>query len=975
MPRTDESTRAVFTASGRRELWLIALLTCLAFAARLAGTEGRSMWLDEGFTLLRLYHSLAELFGNVVILQGINTTDIHPPLYFALVKSVMLLAGDNDFALRFPSAVAGAMVVPLTFALARNLFGRNAGVLAAVLALIGPAYQWHSWEVRMYTIAPAQAALSTYLLARAGLGKSVRARPLAAWLAVTLVSVFTHYTLVSLAVGHLAFVVFVVFPRLRALRPRQIVLSAALLAILAALLLTVPAVGGTVGQVVSLAAASVAAPSRELVSAWTIADDLMGASVFGMNAADPTDGWLEGAVAGLIVVLLLLPVRRKWRGMRVLLGLSIATPIVFWTLLSYFIPNRPSFRYVIVAVPIMHALLARVAALPWTNAMLRRGVGSVLAACVLALHGFGFAQSFVRTPTWQDDWLSMTTYLRQHARPGDVLMINLYSPEMVLRRYLRDVPIQIALLREWVHTAPVPELQSRLRSAYSRVWHANTGGDGGLLSAETREILAAFPRRARVEFASRTNILQLDLYTLEPAVDAALPSNAVPIRSPAPIGATRLEAYRMEPSGPYAGRGQFELRLFWRRGAAPDAAHAVTVRLRGRLSVDEPSATWLDWLLPAELDRLPESCAPGSLCTVDYIVPIPVGLPVQTYELELAVRGGERGEVLQREVRPLSDDELRCCVRLSAPLPRRAPLLDATGVRLLEAEFQADARPGEILPVALLWQAAPGARTPWETHIQFEPLVGADVLARSAKSAGTPDFGPDRWPEGEPARDLHALRVPYSAVPGWYRLTLTRVRSGLPVDSTLLGLVRINDFPASTGSPTIGARLTGARAGELSLLGYSQSALPTRAAPFEIVTHWRVDARPVADGVLFVHVVGPDGTLVAQDDSPPEKGRRSTLTYRAGDAFDIAHRINLPAQAPGGTYSVLAGVYTRSDVARWPAAQGGVPAKDDLMTLGTFTLPPLPSLSRSSLLPIVIVGAPATLSPAAPPAAYPTPQP
>lgn len=973
MPRTKDTPRADQSRSGRREIWLIALLTGLAFAARLAGAEGRSMWVDENATLLRLYNSLADLFANIVVLQGIVTTDIQPPLYFALVKAVMLFAGDNDFALRFPSAVAGAMVVPLTYVLARNLFGRNAGVLAAVLALIGPAYQWHSWELRMYTVVPAQAALSTYLLARASMDRNVQARPLAAWLAVTLVSVFTHYTHVSLAVAHLAFIVFVVFPRLRAVKLRRVALVAAGLVVLAAGLLSVPAVGGTIAQMVSLVAANVASPSRELVSAWSIADDLMGASVFGMNAADPTGGWLEAAMAVLIAVLLFLPVPRRGRSMRVLLGLTVVTPIVFWTLLSYFIPNRPSFRYVIVALPVMHALLGRLASLPLANIALRRAVGAVLTAVAIALHGFGFAQTFVRTPTWQDDWMAMATFLRQHARPGDALFINLYTPETVLQRYLGDAPVRIERLGEWVNTAPEEDLQRRLRGTFKRVWHANTGGDGGLFSAEARGMLDPFPRRARVDFPSRTNILRLDLYTIEPALFASLPASAVALPARAPSGMTRLEGYSMEPGGAHAGRGQFGLRLFWRRGAAPDAAYAVTVRLRGRLSADVSDATWLDWLLPAELDRLPDGCRAGSLCSVDYVVPIPVGLPAQPYALELTVRSGDSDSVVQREVRTLSDDELRCCVRLSAPLPSRAPLLDAADVRLLDAEFHAGARPGDILPVALLWQATPGPRTAWNTRVQLEPLLGGQALDRTSKPAGTPDFGPEQWPAGQPLRDLHAVRVPYSAVPGWYRLTLARDRAGRAVDTVALGVVRVEDYPAAAGSTAIGARLNQATAGELTLLGYTLTSGPARGATFDLITHWRVDTRPSKDGVLFVHVYGPDGGLVAQDDSPPEQGRRSTLTYRPGDGFDIVHRLRLAADAPGGTYTVRAGVYSRSDVARWSAAQDGAPAKDDLLSLTSFTLPALPRLSPAGFLPVVARSDRPALPPA--PVPYPTPSP
>ena len=114
----------------RRELWLIALLTLIAFALRMADLTARSLWLDESFTLLRIQGAWAEMFVNTVWRQGILTTDLNPPLYFALLKVWASFAGLSEFALKSFSAFWAVIVVPLTFVLARSLFGRR--VAAAV---------------------------------------------------------------------------------------------------------------------------------------------------------------------------------------------------------------------------------------------------------------------------------------------------------------------------------------------------------------------------------------------------------------------------------------------------------------------------------------------------------------------------------------------------------------------------------------------------------------------------------------------------------------------------------------------------------------------------------------------------------------------------------------------------------------------------------------------------------------------------
>ncbi len=82
--------------SSRRDLWLITLLTFIAFALRMADLTARSLWLDESFTLLRINGTWAEMLANTVWRQGIFTTDLNPPLYFALLKVWAMFAGVSE---------------------------------------------------------------------------------------------------------------------------------------------------------------------------------------------------------------------------------------------------------------------------------------------------------------------------------------------------------------------------------------------------------------------------------------------------------------------------------------------------------------------------------------------------------------------------------------------------------------------------------------------------------------------------------------------------------------------------------------------------------------------------------------------------------------------------------------------------------------------------------------------------------------
>jgi hypothetical protein len=174
-------------------------------------------------------------------------------------------------------------------------------------------------------------------------------------------------------------------------------------------------------------------------------------------------------------------------------------------------------------------------------------------------------------------------------------------------------------------------------------------------------------------------------------------------------------------------------------------------------------------------------------------------------------------------------------------------------------------------------------------------------------------------------------------------------------DGLLLGIVQVNDFPVSPVAQSVAQPATGQISG-LALLGYTLDRPFTRSLTLHFQLFWRVDSPPSRDGVLFLHIYGPDGKLVAQDDNPPEQGKRSTLTYHAGEGISQVHRVVIPADAPGGSYKLYAGIYDREGQQRWPAQQDGAPARDDLLYLGKLVLPELPRLDMHAFLPLMIQG-------------------
>src|SRR5512136_1239716 len=102
-----------------RMLWAVAVLTLLAFGLRVFWLDHQSLWFDEGwswYVAARSWAGLGEILRQV---------DSHPPLYYALLKVWMALAGQSDFSLRFLSVMAGTVALPSVYLLGRRLLGRR----------------------------------------------------------------------------------------------------------------------------------------------------------------------------------------------------------------------------------------------------------------------------------------------------------------------------------------------------------------------------------------------------------------------------------------------------------------------------------------------------------------------------------------------------------------------------------------------------------------------------------------------------------------------------------------------------------------------------------------------------------------------------------------------------------------------------------------------------------------------------------
>ncbi len=296
-----------------------------------ADLEGKSLWADELFTA-----DVVNLPAQDLIRQ--TADDFHPPLYFMLVKLWTATAGRSDFALRWPSVVAGWLSLAVLVRLARQWADRRTALVCAGLWGLSPALILYARMARYYAPTTLAALLATLLLWRATRhdpgARSGRFARWPDWLAYVIASwtaVLTFYLGGLLLLAHGIFVLLV--GGWRQLRPW-------LASLLGVGVLMLPWAGVIANQTVRTGSGATdlafGLPGFALKLAYTAYALALGESLF---------PWRPLAVAGLVCVLALFVAGvLGWHRRRLalpLLGLLVLPLVAMMWLIAIVTPRTP----------------------------------------------------------------------------------------------------------------------------------------------------------------------------------------------------------------------------------------------------------------------------------------------------------------------------------------------------------------------------------------------------------------------------------------------------------------------------------------------------------------------------------------------------------------------------------------------------------------------------------------------------------
>ena len=130
--------------------------------------------------------------------------------------------------------------------------------------------------------------------------------------------------------------------------------------------------------------------------------------------------------------------------------------------------------------------------------------------------------------------------------------------------------------------------------------------------------------------------------------------------------------------------------------------------------------------------------------------------------------------------------------------------------------------------------------------------------------------------------------------------------------------------------------------GGLSLIRFALSQGAVYPGDVLIVTlTWRAQTNIMQDYKVFVHLMDPEGQLVAQHDAEPDHWRWSTSQWSPGVSVRDAHPVLIPPDLPPGTYHIQVGMYLEATKERLSVLSASESVSDNGVWIGVVEVLPL----------------------------------
>ncbi len=337
-----------------------------------------------------------------------------------------------------------------------------------------------------------------------------------------------------------------------------------------------------------------------------------------------------------------------------------------------------------------------------------------------------------------------------------------------------------------------------------------------------------------------------------------------------------------------------------------------------------------------------------------YTLPCVAATPPGVYSVEVAVYDGETMERVQ--VRDPESGSVRSTLRIGTmeviepltppevdPMEPTAPSKRdvAPGVELLGYDLPvAVASPGEKVGLALYWRAVEDVQRDYILSVQLADEDGKVWFEQKGRPVdGT--YPTTEWDEGEVLRDWHDLLVPPDAPQGRHELLLQAIEEGEVLGEIQLGHVEVQGRSREFDIPSM-QHTVEARIGQGAfLLGHDLNAGVLRPGESILLTlYWQALEEMDVSYTVFTHLLDAEERVWGQADSIPLGGEAPTTSWLRGEVITDRYRIVVDPEAPPGTYVIEIGMYDAATGRRLPILVDDQRLEGDRLLLGELQVAP-----------------------------------
>lgn len=816
-------------------LILLLLITVIAAGLRFYDLGTQSLWADEGNSAALATRSLTEIARDAA-------NDIHPPLYYWLLRLWTRAFGMSEAALRSLSALLGVLLVLAVVHVGGICFNRNVGLAAGFIAAIAPFQVYYSQEARMYMLLALEATAAVQLFcwyirredallpaARQEAPRRLRWLPFSGQLLVLVwvAGLYTHYAfplIIALLSG--LYLLWIVGTRRRGWGWWRLLRWGLLLAL--TLGLYAPWLPTAVHQLTSWPAVNVTVGLGEQIRGL-LATLSLGPVGLAEAAAPAAPWWIwvlpALAAVGALPWSLLERTAQPHKGANWIIWLSLITwaaaPLAMILALGLY---RGSYlKFLLIASPAFAILLARfvlepanqltrppkaqedAAPLPWWRGVLAAAWIIVSIAVIGGTSGAVLARYYGDPAVARDDYRGITQFIIATAQPSDAIVLTAPGQAEVFNYYYQgDLPI-LSLPRQRPPDveATLTELKGLLTydKVYAVLWATEEADPDNLITGWINQ-------QGYKTLDQWYGNVRLAVYVMP---EHRAPDEVVDGQNMRLGSDISLLGYRSWKLTPTAGEVT-QIQLQWRAENAPAGRYKVFLQL---LDARDQVIAQRD-AEPAGEAHPTDTWAAGEVVLDNHGLLIPPGTPPGLYRRIIGLYDAETLERLKLpdgsdfiSLSPITVTRAKTAPPLAAFNMQYPQRFDFGGITLLGHDRYkrgfGHARetalvPGDLLHLTLYWQANITPRADWWFNLILSDANGRMVANLQAPLVSDL-YATTLWQEGEIVRGEHDLGLPPDLPSDTYRLSLVLLPdSKTEAGTTYLGTVKVQE-PAQEKTP------------------------------------------------------------------------------------------------------------------------------------------------------------------------------